>query len=997
MNIDLTQHVIWKGGDWFKQEANFKPTLLRLDGPDDGLSLVGPARVRVAVQAHNQFTLLGTSTLVAQARDVFGYVLDIPPGQTWTYPAPAALSTGTSVPAASNALSSRLGTNAGFVVIIRPAGPDFCADPCAPVSCEPVDPCAPKKDCGCGGSCGCEGHGDDLPCDLAVASRTNLGSFFPAACEPCAPGASVGMPAVKGPRLIVPPARGGTVRTRYFDGMFITKEDLATDQNNNRLKHALMNRAMGQGVVWGFNVGLDGDAVCVLPGYGVDCCGNDVVIASAYRVEADALVRDPAAAKLLARGGAHRMNLLLEYFECPEQPRPVHGDPCSPETTRCETSRIRETARLRLIPPCEIDDSGPIKDLLAVLTRPSALTPAPGPAALAVPRVPFIVQVESLTPAGTTAATADLQPKLTTSPPPTTVEADVEGPTVPHPFIDRTRITVRFPGCELITAQVVKVPGGPIAVETSGGPFFRWTTPLAQAGSELVYRIENWRFRDSAGVEYSAPATTIHVETRSLPGGAVFHLMLHAKVEPSAVSTGGQLPFPCAAEACDPEGRPRFPRPVPWLHDDPGHPGQAADPKVLLLAIVWGILKALGITSPAAQAAFNQLAWQQFYGNKPFDPTFDAAAAFTKLLVDWCRTLLYPGPACECGCEPHGVVIGCATVEGGTVQMVDPWGGRRWVVHYPLLSYWGKQFGVMPLDALASKFFDLLCCIAHYTGGSDVTGGTSTPAGPTILRGQAPDLAVPVGDGVLFVAPASEVPGRVHALGVAEGRSLTVTPLEFSARVIALFSVAAGERAGMPLVHYAVLGVPELNLVAPAPVASSAATPASSGPPSPAAPGRVVQTIRAAVASRAQRNAVPPLLREAAVSVTRGILDAVAPEPMSDAGRAAREALAHSGVTTVAGLLDADPEELHVARLGRAHAAGLAELLEVGEKGVAAAVKAVGDTLLNFAIDGRVLVRDDLARPETAREIGAALSEALKGSLTPEAAAEAVARAARTS
>ena len=232
------------------------------------------------------------------------------------------------------------------------------------------------------------------------------------------------MPPIKGPSLVVPSARGGTVRTRYFNGMFITKEDLWTDQNNNRIKHALMNRAMGQGVVWGLDVGLDGDAVCVLPGYGVDCCGNDIVISSAYRVDSHALLRDPAAAATLSKGRANRMNLLLEYFECPEEPRPVHGDPCAPDQVSCEMSRIRETARLRLVPPCDVDDSGPIKDFLEEIrklkghpmTGPAfipgtppppppvvpapAPAPAPGPTTTTIPAdastVPFQVVVESL-------------------------------------------------------------------------------------------------------------------------------------------------------------------------------------------------------------------------------------------------------------------------------------------------------------------------------------------------------------------------------------------------------------------------------------------------------------------------------------------------------------------------------------------------------------------------------------------------------------------------
>ena len=47
------------------------------------------------------------------------------------------------------------------------------------------------------------------------------------------------------------------------------------------------------------------------------------------------------------------------------------------------------------------------------------------------------------------------------------------------------------------------------------------------------------------------------------------------------------------------------------------------------------------------------------------------------------------------------------------IERIDPWGGRRWVMHYPLLSYWGEQFGIVPPDVLASRIFALICCLAR--------------------------------------------------------------------------------------------------------------------------------------------------------------------------------------------------------------------------------------------------------------------------------------------
>src|SRR5207245_8357201 len=92
MNIDLTNYVIprlsW--GPWLKEKDAITPGELRLANVLDGVTLAGPLRVRICVQARNQFTLLGTSSVALQTRDVYSYTLDIPPGQMWSYPSPRA-------------------------------------------------------------------------------------------------------------------------------------------------------------------------------------------------------------------------------------------------------------------------------------------------------------------------------------------------------------------------------------------------------------------------------------------------------------------------------------------------------------------------------------------------------------------------------------------------------------------------------------------------------------------------------------------------------------------------------------------------------------------------------------------------------------------------------------------------------------------------------------------------------------------------------------------
>jgi hypothetical protein len=51
-------------------------------------------------------------------------------------------------------------------------------------------------------------------------------------------------------------------------------------------------------------------------------------------------------------------------------------------------------------------------------------------------------------------------------------------------------------------------------------------------------------------------------------------------------------------------------------------------------------------------------------------------------------------------------------VTGGTIGDIDPYGGRRWVMHGPLLGHWMGQLGMAPIDVTASRFMSQLCCVA---------------------------------------------------------------------------------------------------------------------------------------------------------------------------------------------------------------------------------------------------------------------------------------------
>lgn len=1160
--IDLTEYVVNPTGEWFRNPEQFTPTMLKLTAPGDGLTLAGPLRVKVSVHAQNRFRLVGSIQSVLSSKELFSYVLDIPPGQTWTYPAPrfalladqlavaryadtiTAVNIGTAVPdprgsaeatvstgggyhaatpvgsapsgyhsatpvpppppsgysvppppphggynvppppppsAYAPAPSGRIvlpppppptafpppgyatpppivdpfppfsggsfggvpwpGNNAGFAIVIRPAGHDACSDPC--ISIDP-DPCAPRrhKDCGCHSTpCRCHDGDDDMPCDVAVENIPNLGTFFPAACEPCTPGASIGAPVVRGPSLVVRPANGGTVRSRYYNGMFITREDLETDQRNVRLKRALMNRAMGQGVVWGFNVGLDGDTICVMPGYGVDCCGNDLVVSTPYRVDAAALVRDPAAAAILSTRGAHHLQLVLEYFECPEQPRPVHGDPCSPDATRCETSRIRETTRLRLAPPCEIDDSGPIKDFLKEIETlkadpvvgPLIALPAPVLAPSPALQVPFDVTV-TVQP---TNVSRTLAPKVTSDPQPNRVRTDLD---VSHD--SNFRITLRpRPGFQFVagagnTVEVLRMVGGvpsPVnapfmpAVNTSNE--ITWSNKIdavlpsmiAVGGTEplpaeAAYQLQNWRLRDANGIEIESSRTEIQLtlvrpadwrntawgqaNPNNLPQNA--DRGLHVQIPATDARVIGRPPaIPCLSEACDPDRR-RFPVPPPWLHEDPTQPGKAADPKVIILAIVYGWLAMImardkiGTPQAVSSAQFTlavaiyRSIWKLFFGTEPDTDRYRLTDALQRLLQAWCRGLLYPGP--KCLCDPHGVVIGCATVSGGMIQDVDPWGGRRWVVHYPLLAHWGQQFGIMPLDALASKFFDFICCVGHLPAPRvprrDPTLPvpfieSAFPAQPEVGRASAVNL----GPAMLFLGDERETEARMSTFGIRPASVVSVNPVDFVMRFLNILRAPAPPGGERPLVRYTVVGVPDLHLVAPGDAVAE--VPA----PPPVEAGRLREVVRNVFARRAERAAVPPLLGDFAEHLTQDLLTRISLEPAAAPEREVVNRLADNGVTTIGGLLGRNPSDIHESVLSRAHGEELASVMESSDRVAKTVSKAVGDAVVSAAADRRLFARSDFDTPENVLDLTKRLEERLKAAkiaVSPEALAAAI-------
>jgi hypothetical protein len=813
------------------------------------------------------------------------------------------------------------------------------------------------------------------------------------------------VPALKGPALLVGPAHGGTVRTRYFNGMYITREDLETDQRNVRLKRSLMNRAMGQGVVWGLDVCLDGNAICVLPGYGVDCCGNDVIVSTPYRVDVDALLADPAAANACGQRGAHAMNLILEYYECPEEPRPVHGDPCSPDSTRCETSRVRETARLRLAVPGKLDDSGPLKDFLKPLetlkngTRISTTT---APAS----QVPFSVLLEILDNNNVVAGSSQITPS--TSVPKTAYLAAFANPDGGR-YTARVRITITpLPSFQFDAGSVVQTkasehahtPDGPLPNENTTDPSrpFWWTNSTLLATMNLVdnggpnqYELQAWKVHDQGSSTFSAPFTEIDILVQTLgdwtaahPGEnpptldssvfgdtrANFVVAVTVLATDVTISTSGDpvtTLLPCLTEGCDSKGSPLFPVTPPWLH--------SGDPKALALALVYALAVMKQAVRNGAKATVNAgtpdakvtkdlyaTVWRLMYPSVADRDREALASELQKLLQAWCRSLLYPGP--NCPCEPHGVIIGCVRVEGGAIRYVDPWGGRRWVMHYPLLAYWGQQFGIMPFDAIASRLFHIICCVAHLARPDT----RESQNGSTYVRFGPESSMVELQTAKLLVESPQNIGKRFASLGVAPQKSVTLQPLDFVTRLLALSS-GPGGTGTKALVDYVPLGIANVHLLAPEDVG---ATPTPAGP----ATGTLDRLIQASFLTAPKP---PPVLRAFAASLVRHVL-AITPLVASQEGnqKAVADAVARYGLTTIAALVDREPEVLLKNVLGGANADALNALWGAAESTANAVAPTVADALGNYAQQSRITSRTDLADPKRAGEFGNQLAQRLK-------------------
>ena len=697
MAMTLMDFVSNRAGTWSAAQGSRLNNLIELCQWDDAVTFQGPLHLNVAVVAQNVLTpLLSGGAARNSVNELYSYDLEIPAGYSWQYQMSES-------PAASRLLPA-------YKVIIR-------TSPCARVPV--VQP-------------------PDLPCDFAVGNLPCVGEFFPVGCEPCGSG-PVRMPPTCGPSLTVKPASGGCIRPRFFNGMFITREDLETELRYLRIKNKLQRRADGQGVVWGLGIRRQGSAVCVQPGYALDCCGNDLTVTSMYTVDSATLLSDPAICNQVTGRQCHCASI------------------CSSNTSSAPRNRGPSTATLVTVPPPHARcpafarrsvcawfrraiTSRPARSrpfsarLLPPRQRPAALLPGQGPAQPPHTRFPkfrspskFLIMT-TVIPVNfldtTTPATFTPPVSLTDLGPQPVARADREA----FGFNDLTIAIV--PDSNFLftagTLNVLQTAGdgvtAPATVDLTNQPdgssrFTLPPTPITEEeGSLATYQMSWQGTLKIAGQTVSVKSQTQIQETIAFPpfGGEPVEYLDVSTL--SIEATASITPFPCLNDACC-ANKPLFPVFPPWADDNPLDPGHTADPKVLALALVYALYAGVAAQEGSSDAKV-QLAAELFQAVAALlDPKArrDSAElskvtqAVQQLFNDWCCSFLYPGPTCDG--EPHGVVIGCATIASGQIESISPWSGRRWVMHYPLVSYWGAQFGIVPPDVLASRLFSLICCL----------------------------------------------------------------------------------------------------------------------------------------------------------------------------------------------------------------------------------------------------------------------------------------------
>ena len=189
-------------------------------------------------------------------------------------------------------------------------------------------------------------------------------------------------------------AAGGPFRRpAFFAGQLLTEEDLVALVDYVVGKNRLHNRYLfGDGVVCGLQLACDPcdpAVIRVMPGYALDCCGNDILVSCPKTLDIKALLRDLRARQAAGyqcgdpcdpKDGPRRYGLYLTYRETPVDAVAPYasGDPCGQQ--QCQPTRIAEGYGFELRCDCTNDSGidvfkrilacvGDIRDAAAAVAR----------------------------------------------------------------------------------------------------------------------------------------------------------------------------------------------------------------------------------------------------------------------------------------------------------------------------------------------------------------------------------------------------------------------------------------------------------------------------------------------------------------------------------------------------------------------------------------------------------------------------------------------------
>jgi hypothetical protein len=532
---------------------------------------------------------------------------------------------------------------------------------------------------------------------------------------------------------------GGPVRTRFFDGMFLTQADLETEQRYWRIKRKLTNRALGAGVVWGLRLSWNADrrAFTLSPGYALDCCGNDLVVECQTQASATELWQraDPslkAAGNVLTTHAevsqTREACIVLQYTECGEEPRMVQSDACSPPGSGCELSRVRETARLMFVPP-PAKRPNPIDEFLDDLhtfhaNLPSQLAgvvfpPQPPPTSSTVtsgPPITLSVRAQDgLGSAGDLLAFP--APGATTAG--ATITAMQSSPTTAVVTFELKPLTGWG-----FTAGVVTDQGRTVETVTPpSAPSMFWSLDVVwpanvspqpqQITTEFTYIVKDLAVAQTFGGTQNG---VVNAEIKGFLRVTSANGALRVIVERLSVRT-----LDATVGTITTNGHGCFDALIPWGWAADGDDGSMTA-RVLVISAWYAFLGELATknVNPAlklgAQYAYQLLWYALFDANAAADPSgkviVDLSKLIQKLFERWCNGFAYPGPRCTD--EHHGVYLGCCSLDrSGNVISFDMWTHRRYVITGPLLAHWGSELGVAPIDVIVGRFADALCCVAH--------------------------------------------------------------------------------------------------------------------------------------------------------------------------------------------------------------------------------------------------------------------------------------------